>query len=202
MDIYLMRHGETDWNLQKRIQGSSDIPLNAEGLRLAQAVGRALAPLHFDRCYCSPLLRARQTAELVLAGRELPIHYDARLEEFHFGALEGKRFPWRKRFPLSNLYRLFNHAERYRPRGGGESLSAMAQRCSSFLEEVLKPLEGQVETVLVSSHGGWLRQALHLALGEEGNFWQRSYQPNCAVNLLRLEQGRFQLVYEARSLAD
>ena len=73
MKVYLMRHGETDYNKKGLIQGTLDIPLNEFGLELAEKTkeGFQNEGLTFDYCYCSPLIRARQTAEIILRGNEL-----------------------------------------------------------------------------------------------------------------------------------
>ena len=89
MKLYLVRHGETDWNKVKRIQGQVDIPLNQFGKRLAEETAEGMKEIPFDLCITSPLSRARQTAEIVLGGRKVPIIEDARIEELSFGSWEG-----------------------------------------------------------------------------------------------------------------
>ena len=88
--LYIMRHGQTDWNKVHRLQGSTDIPLNDEGRRMALEAGKKYKDLHIDVCYCSPLKRAQETAELVLKGRDIPIITDDRLREMSFGLCEGE----------------------------------------------------------------------------------------------------------------
>ena len=83
MKVYLMRHGETDYNKKGLIQGTLDIPLNEFGLELAEKTkeGFEKEGLTFDYCYCSPLIRARQTAEIILRGTDTPLSYDERIRE-------------------------------------------------------------------------------------------------------------------------
>ena len=81
MRLYALRHGETSWNVQRRFQGQSDIPLNDKGILLAELTGEGLANVPFDLAFTSPLCRARQTAELVLAGREPEQAAEVTLEE-------------------------------------------------------------------------------------------------------------------------
>ena len=78
MDIYLIRHGETDWNKKRKLQGQVDIPLNEFGKLLAKETAPALADVPFAVCYTSPLKRAAETARLVLGDREVPIVPDKR----------------------------------------------------------------------------------------------------------------------------
>ena len=94
MKIYVVRHGITEWNYLGKAQGSADIPLAEEGIRLAKVTGECLKDVHFDICFTSPLSRARKTAELVLGERagEVPVIEDDRLKEIEFGDLEGVRF--------------------------------------------------------------------------------------------------------------
>lgn len=79
--LYIMRHGRTDWNERHKLQGRTDIPLNANGRQMAEKAREEYADVHFDVCYCSPLIRARETAEIVLRGRDIPIIPDERLVE-------------------------------------------------------------------------------------------------------------------------
>ena len=90
MKLYLVRHGETDWNKQKRIQGQVDIPLNAFGRSLAKKTAEGLKSIPFDVCYSSPLGRAEETARLILNERDVPIITDNRIMEMAFGEYEGK----------------------------------------------------------------------------------------------------------------
>ena len=78
MKIYMIRHGETDWNKKRKLQGQVDIPLNEFGKLLAKETAPALADVPFAVCYTSPLKRAAETARLVLGDREVPIVPDKR----------------------------------------------------------------------------------------------------------------------------
>ena len=87
--LYIMRHGKTDWNAVHRLQGSEDIPLNEEGRQMARDARKKYGDLRFDICYCSPLQRAQETAEIFLEGSGTPILTDDRLREMGFGMYEG-----------------------------------------------------------------------------------------------------------------
>jgi len=89
MKIYMIRHGETDWNKKRKLQGQVDIPLNEFGKLLAKETAPALADVPFAVCYTSPLKRAAETARLVLGDREVPIVPDKRIQEMSFGEFEG-----------------------------------------------------------------------------------------------------------------
>lgn len=87
--LYIMRHGKTEWNQQHKLQGRTDIPLNDEGRKMAEAAHTEYLDVHFDVCYTSPLIRAKETAEIVLRDRNVPIITDDRLVEMSFGCYEG-----------------------------------------------------------------------------------------------------------------
>ena len=89
MKLYLIRHGETDWNKTRRLQGQVDIPLNDFGRKLARETAPALQTVPFEVVYTSPLLRAKETAELVIGDRKIPMIEDTRIMEMGFGEYEG-----------------------------------------------------------------------------------------------------------------
>ena len=92
MKLYLVRHGQTDWNKEKRLQGQEDIPLNDFGRHLAKETGIGLRNVRFDLCFSSDLKRALETASLILdeGSSKVPIIMDKRLKEIAFGEWEGK----------------------------------------------------------------------------------------------------------------
>jgi probable phosphoglycerate mutase len=92
-EILLIRHGETDWNAVKRLQGHLDIPLNAQGERQALALGQALLGEELDAIISSDLLRAQQTAQQIAAPRAMTVQIDSDLRERCYGAFEGMLYP-------------------------------------------------------------------------------------------------------------
>ena len=90
MSLYIMRHGKTDWNEKHKLQGRTDVPLNEEGRRMAEKAREEYKDVHCDVCWCSPLIRAKQTAGILLRGRDIPIITDDRLREMSFGIYEGQ----------------------------------------------------------------------------------------------------------------
>ena len=93
MNIYVVRHGQTDWNLRNVLQGSSDIELNNTGKNQATILEKNLANINFDYIICSPLKRAIQTAEIINKYRNVPIFINDSIKERSFGTLEGKKSP-------------------------------------------------------------------------------------------------------------
>lgn len=146
-----MRHGRTEWNAEHRLQGRTDIPLSAEGVEMAKRAAAECADVHFDVCYSSPLSRALRTAEIVLAGRGIPIITDGRLMEMSFGTAEGAE----NSFPAASgsMSDFFNRPEKYTPPEGAESFSELFARTGEFIREVIEPLLKQNKDVLIVGHG-------------------------------------------------
>ena len=149
--LYLLRHGLTDWNKENRLQGQSDIPLNDQGIEQAKKAKEEYQNVHFDICFVSPLIRAYQTAEIMLAGRNIPIIVDKRLQEMSFGAYEGT---YDYRDPANPISIIFNHPEEYKKSlGGAESFEELYARAASFLKEKVYPLLAIDKDVLLVGHG-------------------------------------------------
>lgn len=194
MKLYLVRHGETEWNQRGLFQGTTDIPLNQSGRDQAAAAALALRDIPFDAAFCSPLSRARETARIIMGGRGVPVTPDERLREISFGAGEGRSVPETRRSPGTPLYDFLCAPERYVPPEGGEPLASLFARTGDFVREVLFPLEGTCESVLVAAHGAVNRAILNPALGlSAAQFWQVQLT-NCAVSVLEVEGGRLRVV--------
>ena len=85
MSLLITRHGQTDWNLKRKVQGKTDIELNQTGIEQAKDLSKKLANESIDLIICSPLERARQTAEIINTNRNIPIIYDNRISEIYYG---------------------------------------------------------------------------------------------------------------------
>jgi len=183
MRILLARHGETEWNSEGRYQGQGfDIPLSATGRSQAEALASRLADFDFTRIVSSPLLRARQTAEIVLGNRSVPVTLDPDLMEIAHGDWEGcldaevkkrdepRRRAWRETPHLVTL-------------PGGESLEQVMVRAWSALCRACHGLQPQ-ETLLMVSHDGVNRVLLCRVLGLTlARVWAFRQAPVC-LNLL------------------
>ena len=150
--LYVMRHGKTEWNAQHRLQGKTDIPLNEEGRRMAQTAREEYLDTHFDLCFCSPLQRARETAELLLRGRDVTIRTDERLVEMSFGDYEGLEYSFQ--IPDCPINVLFQDPAAYTESiGGAESFTSLFARVDSFLTERALPELRKGKDVLIVAHG-------------------------------------------------
>ena len=169
--LYIIRHGKTDWNNERKLQGRTDIPLNEEGIEMARRARDEYRNVSFDICYCSPLKRARQTADILLEGRDIPIITDDRLLEMSFGIYEGMA----NGYDDPDLYvsRLFRDPAGFTERlEGGESLDDLFERTGDFLESIVKPLLSQNKNVLIVGHGAMNSSIVSRIRGmERKDFW-------------------------------
>lgn len=177
--LYVIRHGRTDWNAAFKLQGNTDIPLNEEGRQMARTAAKEYAGVHFDICYCSPLIRAVETAKLLLEGRNIPIVFDERLREIGFGPYEGTDHVLEH--PESPVFDFFHDPMHYVAPEGAESIEHLCGRASSFLDEEVAPLLKEGKDILIVAHGA-LNSAI-ITCAEElpiSQFWSRGI-PNCKL---------------------
>ncbi len=150
--LYLMRHGRTDWNVRHKLQGRTDIPLNEEGRQMARDAHDEYLDTHFDICYCSPLIRAVETAEILLEGRDVPIVKDDRLLEMCFGDYEGIEHSFK--IPDCPINVIFQDPASYKESvGGAETIEELNARTKSFLDELVYPKIAEGKDVLIVGHG-------------------------------------------------
>lgn len=179
--LLIVRHGATDWNVQGRIQGHTDVGLSEQGRRQGQAVARRLAAAAIDVAYSSDLRRATETARIILGERPVPLFPTPQLREYHKGVFEGLTpEESRVRFPAMYAASLVRDLD-FAP-AGGESTRQTSARLASFLGD-LKRLH-QDETVLMVGHGGSLRCAIValLELPLEANW--RLVMANCGLTIV------------------
>lgn len=180
--LYIMRHGITDWNVLKKLQGQSDIPLNEDGRSLARKAHDEYMNVHFDICFCSPLLRAKETAALLLEGRGVPVVYDDRLKEMCFGEYEGVENSFS--IPDCPINAFFTDPAHYVAPGAAESMDSLFARTGAFLDEKVKPLLEEGKDVLIVGHGAMnssiVCQVRHLPLEQ---FWANGLEQCKLVEL-------------------
>ena len=188
MKLYIIRHGETLWNTQFRLQGQTDIQLNEKGRELAGKAADGMKDLTIDYVISSPLSRAYETASIILRDRGIAITTDDRIREIGFGSMEGRRFERHTDESVCKEYYCFFHApERYVPVDGGESLDSLLQRTNEFLEELKTRKEWYGKNILISTHGAASRALLaNITHAERKDFWGKGVPKNCAVSIIEL----------------
>ncbi len=193
-EIYLARHGETDWNAVRRFQGQTEIALNQRGQRQAERLATRMHDVALAAIYASDLSRAVETAAPSARQQGLEVIKDARLRERHYGAFEGHLYAEvMHEFP--DLYRGWQERDPQCDLGGGESLRQLAARCEAFLDEIALKHQGQ--TILIVTHGGVLdlayRHVKRLPL-EVPRDWET---PNAALNHVRFQSNAWHLMFWA-----
>ncbi|HUD44086.1 MAG TPA: histidine phosphatase family protein [Patescibacteria group bacterium] len=152
--IYLVRHGRTDWNDKKLVQGHTNIPLNLEGQTTAQELAKEFRDIKFDKIYTSDLSRARETAEIIALGHKLAVETTKALRERNFGNVEGKShdiFPEMNRL-LDSLDDKTRYSYKFDSNMEMENDEEVMNRFIPFLREIAIANPGK--TVLVVAHGG------------------------------------------------
>lgn len=201
MEIYIVRHGQTVWNIEKRLQGRSDIALTQKGIDLAVETGENLKDTGFDIIYSSPLKRALQTAEAIRGSRDIEIRIDDRLKELSFGDYEGHIQDELNQMPGCTFKYFFDRPELYVPGPHGETLEELCSRASSFMHEVIEPLatDNRAERVMIVAHGAMNKALMtHIKKHEIKDFWSGGLQRNCNVIIIDYTDGRYQIIDETK----
>ena len=161
----LVRHGETDWNVARRLQGHTDIPLNKRGLAQATQMASALKKinLQFDVLYTSDLLRAAKTAHAIESLFSVKAHTEPSLRERHLGALQGLTTTEAQERE-ADLWNIHLRRDLHHDLRGGESIQKFAGRIHQALEKIRQQHPGK--TILLVSHGGTLDMMYRLASGQ------------------------------------
>ena len=175
MKLYIVRHGKTDWNVARRLQGRADIPLNENGREIARKTAEGIRNIPIDFAISSPLSRAKETAEILVNKRKIPVYLDERLEEISFGVMI------------------------YQPPKGAESIPHLLSRTEEFLEELASNPQLKEKNILIATHGAATRALLanikHLSIKE---FWSGSVPKNCGITLAECENGIYRIIWEDR----
>lgn len=158
--LLLIRHGETDWNVQRRYQGHKDTSLNDNGRQQARRMAARLQGQHIDAVYTSDLKRAYETARLLCEPLGITPTPEPRLREMRFGIIEGLTFDEARAAHAAMLDAWL--ADPNQPPTDGEPLDAFVGRLRDLLADVQHRHDGQ--TVLLVSHGGSLQEIIRMAL--------------------------------------
>eukprot|EP00873_Tetraselmis_striata_P041364 jgi/Tetstr1/461628/TSEL_006728.t1 len=192
VEVLLIRHGETSWNAEHRLQGQLDPPLNDTGRQQAQQVCAALA----ERCVCQPvealyssdLRRCVETAQPIAAALDLQLCTREALRERHLGVLQGLTKGEAHLMEPAAWSALLNGSDADRVPGGGESVEDLASRAQGAIDDIARKHPGG--RVIVVTHGGVLAQLHCLAAGHCSG----APSINCSINSLLVEPGRWALL--------
>ncbi len=180
--LYLIRHGETEFNLQGRIQGQSDSPLTLLGMRQAEAIAKRLSEDRFSAIYSSDLTRARQTAEVIAMTNSQAVITTPLLREAQFGIIQGmNRMEIEEKYP-AEMHEWRQNPHTMRP-PGAETYQQVVDRCGKFIDEVLQAHEDGSQ-VLVVCHGGSLRGLIVAACHLPIAFYRMQHFSNASLSIL------------------
>jgi probable phosphoglycerate mutase len=189
MKFYLFRHGETDWNKESRIQGSTNTQLNSRGIQQAKDLIPLLEELDLEVIYTSDLNRAYHTGKIVADAFDIPIHKEVRLREANFGEAEGKTVDQIINdygLELWESFRIMDLKNKEVSFPGGEQRWDSVLRMRSVVEDLVA--RNEYERVGISTHGGVVRNLLHSFLAEDH---PPLPIPNCVTYLLEEREGSF-----------
>ena len=145
MVLYVTRHGETDWNLYGKVQGKADMTLNSKGIEQAKETMEKLKEENIDFIICSPLKRARQTAEIINSEKNISIIFDERISERDFGEMEGMH---KEDFDFQAFWNYKKNVNYEK----AENIRVFFNRIFLFLEDIKKKYKDK--NILLVTHGG------------------------------------------------
>lgn len=181
--IHLVRHGETSWNLERRIQGQTESTLTDLGNEQAIAISATLKDTPFDCAYASSSIRARDTALHILQHHALELTLEDQLREIFLGAWEGNLYEEIKIQDPINHGHFFGDASQFNVEGA-ETFLQTQQRAVAAMEKIIAQEQGK--TILLVSHGVWIKSILtYIENRELRDFWLPPKMTNCCHSILQ-----------------
>jgi len=198
MKIYITRHGETKWNIEKRIQGHLDSELTRKGLEGAKKLKERLADVKLDLIISSPLERAHKTARIIKGNRDIEIELENKLKEINCGEFQGNKFEdiWRENPEAKDKLRENPFGFVY-PKG--ESLEKFYKRVANGYKEILNRHWGK--DILIVAHGGTIRSIVAEMFDKpDGSTWFKNVVDNCSLSIYHYDGENFEeIVYNDTS---
>ncbi len=191
--IFFTRHGETEWNTQRRMQGWLDSPLTEKGKLQAVYLGERMKAISLATIYSSDAPRATTTADLIRGGRNIPIVPLKELREMCLGEWEGCFVSELFERESVNCQNFFYYPHKFIPPKGAESFEAVQQRAVKALKELVQKHEGQ--SILIVAHGMLMRiVAAYLRKKSIEDVWSDFYKPT-ALSLVIADGESFEIKY-------
>lgn len=194
INLYFVRHGQTEWNQKRVLQGHKDSPLTEEGIEQADSLKKRLLSIPISKCISSPLGRARQTAD-ILVPASIPIFENRLITEMQFGDAEGlPKELFKERYPQS-FYNLWHKADLYDPSEfSGETFQSMLKRGKRFLDSLRS--EKSESSILIISHGMILKVLFALIWEHDlTQFWEDPVPLNTSITHVTISaEGDFDIV--------
>lgn len=182
--LHFVRHGETEWNLQGRLQGHLDSPLTERGIAQANRLAARLQDYPFDTALCSSSGRARQTAEIIVKDRGVELQPCDPLRELNLGDWEGQCKQQIEAIEPDNFWNFWNRPDQYRCVANAEGFEAFGQRVRQCFEDIVRQHQGQ--EVLVVTHMVFIKTLLSQLGGRPlSELWAPPQLENCAHRMIR-----------------
>ncbi|MBM7650928.1 histidine phosphatase family protein [Neobacillus cucumis] len=192
--LYFVRHGETQYNVEKRMQGFCDSPLTDNGIAQAKSVGMGLSDIEFKAVYASESQRVIDTANHAIGHRKIPIITDPRLKEMNFGALESLLESEIIAKYGNILDKLFKHKDLNMSAPEGESYIQLFSRTKAVINDIIQKHKYDGGNILVFSHGvtiaNYLKQLLQAS--------HYTHHDNCSITIVKY----FEDSFHVESIAD
>lgn len=183
--LIIVRHGEAEFNIARRVHGKLNSPLTEKGVRQAEKAAAALAGIHIDAIYSSPQQRVVTTTGILKQDRNCPVTYDQRLAEMDCGEWDGKTEEFiRAEYP--DDMRLWETHPHLHTMPGGESLADVRVRLTAFLDGVLEQNRGKT-VLVVSSQVPVMMMTMIFAQEPDEALWQTPPQGNTAINVVEID---------------
>ncbi|MGL5347744.1 MAG: histidine phosphatase family protein [Peptostreptococcaceae bacterium] len=196
MKIYLTRHGETEWNLIKKMHGHKNANLTQKGVDAAKKLGYSLDDVEFDIIYSSPIERALDTAKYIRGNKTTKIATEDSLKELNFGKWEGMfEKDCSEEYP-EQFNNLWYKPEVFEPVEGGERLQELMQRIEIWFNENIK--NSKYENILIVTHGV-VNRAFYTVLKNNPieKFWEEPYILNTALTIIEINENKIEFILEA-----
>jgi broad specificity phosphatase PhoE len=195
LTLYVVRHGETKWNTERRMQGWQDSPLTEKGKNDARLLHHRLASVPFVAIYSSPSERTKETAKIIRGDRDIPMYFDERLREIHLGDWEGKRIDEIAEIDQQNHYHFYHAPHLYQPLRG-ETFSDVQQRAIAAIEQMIQ--QHHEGNLLVVTHGVVIRTLLvYWKQQSIAHLWDSPRVYGTSVTKVRVQPEKFIIELEA-----
>lgn len=194
LEIYFVRHGQTEWNLKGMLQGKKNSPLTEKGKSQAVKLGEALKDVEFEGIYASPMVRASLTAEIIKGDRDQALYTVPELREMSFGDMEGLTKKEFERLHPVQYKNLWEDAVVYDPAAfNGETFAEVDARVMEGLEHLVKSHPGGGK-ILVVSHGMTLKNIVTHVLGHGlEDYWNDPVPENTSLTIVSYKEGKYKM---------
>lgn len=187
MNIYFLRHGQTEENSKRTYYGSLDVQLNENGIAQAEKAGEIFKNIEFNKVFISEKVRTFQTAQIALKDRDVQLIKDKRINEIDFGKFEGKTYDELCKLYPEKVKLWQENWEEFCP-NEGESYKIFYKRVKEFMEDIK---ELQEENILIVTHGGVIRAVYSYILDENMSFYWKFASRNGDISIIKYEYGNF-----------